>query len=265
MSLIKKLTKKIKIDERTKVILGALAFLNVPVMILTICIAGTPFTKGSLIIMGILTVICLAKESDDHAAQNPYSWRNQPGGTHYNNPYRPSANVNYSGTSQDEWIQDFAQRHAQQANEYYQQKYEQEKQYTEARPEAESEEPPPYRPKTLLTVEQIEQLSGLREQLSVEDAQMYPVISISGPDMINLVPEAGIFTAKIKRNGELVNLIVMLATNKAVEDFAQRCYSFGALKKDFWCKGYLLPQRSDRCYTILYVYKIRVNGKNIIF
>ena len=118
---------------------------------------------------------------------------------------------------------------------------------------------------SLLTPEQIEKLNSLRSQVSLYEVKQYPLIHVSGNKMTNLVPEAGMFTAKIKRHGNIQNLVLLLSTVKAISDFEKICYSYGALPKDFWAEGYLLPSRTDRCYSVLFVTAFRLCGKRILF
>ena len=118
---------------------------------------------------------------------------------------------------------------------------------------------------SILTSAQIEQLNTLRSKVSLPEAQNFPRISISGKVMPNLVPGAGLFTAKIRRHGEIQNLVVMLAKMSAVNEFENLCYSFPEKKKDFWAEGYVLPSRSGICYSVLYVTAFRFLGRKITF
>jgi len=119
--------------------------------------------------------------------------------------------------------------------------------------------------KSLLSSSQIEQLNEFRNKVSIENAKEYPVIRLSGQNMPNLVPGAGIFTAKIKRQGNIQNLVVMLSTMNAVTEFEKLCFSFGSLPKDFWAEGYLLPSRDGICYSVLLVTAFRFCGRRITF
>jgi len=83
--------------------------------------------------------------------------------------------------------------------------------------------------------------------------------------MLNLVPGAGMFTAKINRNGEIENLVVMLATMQAVHQFEQLCNAYGSLQKEFWAEGNLLPSRAGLCYSVLLVTAFRFCGHRITF
>jgi len=127
-------------------------------------------------------------------------------------------------------------------------------------PQPKYEDPP-----SLLTPAQIGQLNKLRQKVSLTAASSFPVIRVAGKTMPNLVPEAGMFTARIKRDGELQNLVVMLATMPAVSEFARRCAAYGSLPKDFWAEGYLLPSRTGVCYSVLFVTAFRLCGKLITF
>jgi hypothetical protein len=120
-------------------------------------------------------------------------------------------------------------------------------------------------PKLLLTSEQIEQLNTMRSRINLEEVKQFPLIRVSGSDMPNLVAGAGMFTAKIKRHGVIENLVVMLSTIPAINDFERICVSYGSLPKDFWAEGYLLPSRTGICYSVLFVTSFRLCGKRIIF
>ena len=123
----------------------------------------------------------------------------------------------------------------------------------------------PEQPESLLTSAQIEQLNELRSKIAITEARQFPQIRLSGANMPNLVPGAGMFTAKIKRHGEIQNLVVMLATLNAVYEFEKLYYSSGCQSQDFWAEGHLLPSRKDICYTILFVTAFRFNGRRITF
>ena len=118
---------------------------------------------------------------------------------------------------------------------------------------------------TLLTKEQVEQLCLMRSRLSLPDVMQFPKVRIAGDEMPNVVPEAGIFTAKIKRRRKIVNLVVMLSTQNAIQEFEKRCYRYGASPIYFWAKGHLLPPRQDRCYSVLIVTEFRFCGEKIEF
>ena len=118
---------------------------------------------------------------------------------------------------------------------------------------------------SILTSAEIERLNNMRSKVSLPDAQQFPKISISGKVMPNLVPGAGLFTAKIRRYGEIQNLVVMLAKMSAVSEFENLCYAFPEKKKDFWAEGYLLPSHSGICYSILFVTSFRFLGRKITF
>jgi len=119
--------------------------------------------------------------------------------------------------------------------------------------------------KSLLSSSQIEQLNELRNKVAIENAKAYPVIRLSGQNMPNLVPGAGIFTAKINRQGNIQNLVVMLSTMNAVTEFEKLCFSYGSLPKDFWAEGYLLPSRAGIYYSVLLVTAFRFCGRRITF
>ena len=120
-------------------------------------------------------------------------------------------------------------------------------------------------PKSLLTSAQIEQLNSMRSQINSEEVKQFPVIRVSGSDMPNLVAGAGMFTAKIKRHGAIENLVVMLSTIPAINNFERMCISYGETPKDFWAEGYLLPSRTGICYSVLFVTAFRLCGKRLIF
>jgi len=132
-------------------------------------------------------------------------------------------------------------------------------QYAEAPP------PPPARFPTLLTSSQIEALNDLRQEISQDEVLQFPVIRVSGGELPNVVPGAGIFTAKIKRNGELENLVVMLATTTAIREFECLCNAYGSLPKDFWAEGHLLPSRAGLCYSVFFVTSFRFCGRRLNF
>jgi hypothetical protein len=81
--------------------------------------------------------------------------------------------------------------------------------------------------------------------------------------MPNLVPEAGLFSAKIERRGSIQNIIVMLSSMAAVSEFEKLCY--GSVSKDFWAEGYLLPSKAGLCYSILLVTSFRFCGEKLNF
>jgi hypothetical protein len=120
-------------------------------------------------------------------------------------------------------------------------------------------------PKSLLTSAQIEQLNAMRAQIDTEEVKRFPMIRVSGSDMPNLVAGAGMFTAKIKRHDAIENLVVMLSTIPAVNDFERMCNNYGESPKDFWAEGYLLPSRTGICYSVLFVTAFRLCGKRIVF
>ena len=130
-------------------------------------------------------------------------------------------------------------------------------------PIAEHQEVP--QPNSLLNSAQIEKLNELRSKIVITDAKQFPQIRLSGANMPNLVPGAGMFTAKIKRNGEIQNLVVMLATLNAVYEFEKLFYSAGCQTQDFWAEGYLLPSQTGICYSVLFVTSFRFNGRRITF
>jgi len=122
-----------------------------------------------------------------------------------------------------------------------------------------------YKPKTLLTPEQVEQLNICRAKVSIDYAKQFPKIRISGNSMPNLVPDAGIFTAKINHEGKIINLIVMLSTINAVSEFQRLCSVYRTIENFFWAEGYLLPSREGICYSVYLVTAFRFCGKKIYF
>jgi hypothetical protein len=129
--------------------------------------------------------------------------------------------------------------------------------------EVKSEPPPQY--KTLLTSAQIEQLSDIRNKITIDEAKQFPMLRICGQEMINIVPGAGMFTAKINRHGECVNLVVMLASLTAITEFEKLCYAYNVLPQGFWAEGYLLPSRTGVCYSIFLVTAFRMCGRRLAF
>ena len=116
---------------------------------------------------------------------------------------------------------------------------------------------------SLLNSSQIEQLNELRSKVDMKEVCQYPRIRISGKEMLNLVPGAGMFTAKIQRKGELVNLVVMLADTGCLSQFERLCMAYGSLPKDFWAQGYVLPSRAGVCYSVLLVTSFRFCGHTV--
>jgi hypothetical protein len=129
--------------------------------------------------------------------------------------------------------------------------------------EVKSESYPQY--KTLLTSAQIEGLNKISNKITFDEVKHFPMIRVSGKEMVNIVTGAGMFTAKINRHGEPVNLVVMLASMTAVTEFERMCYAYGALPKDFWAEGYLLPSRTGICYSVLFVTAFRMCGRRLSF
>jgi hypothetical protein len=127
-----------------------------------------------------------------------------------------------------------------------------------------SKSPPPKFP-CLFTSRQIEQLIDFRKSVNNKDLAKCTVISTHGPYLDNIVPGAGLFTVKINRKKQgLTNLVVMLSTRTAIEEFERYCYEFYTPETDFWSKGYLieLPEQS---YSILWVIAARMGGRTIHF
>jgi hypothetical protein len=129
----------------------------------------------------------------------------------------------------------------------------------------EQKQPNTKQQKSILTSDQIKALNSLRSKVNAEEVLQFPLIRVSGSNMPNLVPEAGIFTAKIKRHGEIQNLVVMLSTQAAVQNFEKLYFIHDAKPFDFWAQGHLLPSSADICYSVLYVTSFRLNGNSINF
>jgi len=123
----------------------------------------------------------------------------------------------------------------------------------------------PEHPVSLITPAQVRQLKKLRKHISLEDAQQFPRIRISGGVLANVIPDAGIFTAKINRHGSIQNLVVMLSTLNAVSQFKHYWDVYSSDSKFFWAEGYLLPSRTGICYSVLYVTSFRLCNNNITF
>jgi hypothetical protein len=115
----------------------------------------------------------------------------------------------------------------------------------------------------ILSPAQISQLNTLREHVSLTEAARFPKIRITGSQLPNLVPEAGVFTSKIKRQGQLMDIVLMLASLHAVADFARLLEINTSL--DFAAEGYLLPSRTGMSYSVLLVTSFRFAGKQVSF
>ena len=116
---------------------------------------------------------------------------------------------------------------------------------------------------TSITTAHIEQLIKVRSMIEPDDLRHFPQIRVAGETMPNVVPGAGIFTARIKRHGKIQNIVVMLATMTAVHQFEKLCDICEA--HDFWAKGNLLPSRAGLCYSILFVTSFQLHGQRISF
>jgi hypothetical protein len=118
----------------------------------------------------------------------------------------------------------------------------------------------------LLTEAEIKQLIELREQVTPLDAKQFPFITVEGHDMANVVPQAGIFTTRIRKRkdgdgGEYKNVVFMMATDVASRKFVG-VYDM-ATTRDFHAEGYLLPSRTGMCYSVLYVTLFRLGDQTI--
>ena len=123
----------------------------------------------------------------------------------------------------------------------------------------------PQIPDSLLTSAQIEEINKMRTQLTPAEARRFPQIRVSGSVMPNLVPGAGLFTAKIKRHGEVQNLVVMLSTVRAISEFENLCFTYPEREKDFWAEGNLIPSSTGISYSVFYVTAFRFFGKRLYF
>ncbi len=119
-------------------------------------------------------------------------------------------------------------------------------------------------PKSISSPAQIAQLNQLRQSISMTEAARFPKIRVSGPELVNMVPEAGVFTARINRDGETVNIVMMMATLKAVADFARQVETTGPYTR-FWSEGYLLPSRTGGCVSVLLITAFRLNDRYLTF
>jgi hypothetical protein len=117
----------------------------------------------------------------------------------------------------------------------------------------------------ILEPSQITRLNALRGQFSIADASRFPKIRITGKDMTNLAPDAGCFTAVINREGEITNVVILLATLHAVSEFERICSAYSGREKDFWAEGYLLPSRTGLCFSVLLTTAFRLNDRYLQF
>lgn len=116
----------------------------------------------------------------------------------------------------------------------------------------------------ILSPAQIAQLNKMRQNVSLPDMAHNKQIRITGSGFDNLVPEAGIFTAKIDRGQGIENIVVMLATLQAVADFTRLLEVYAASDKNFAATGFLLPSKTG-IYSVLLVTSLVFNGQQIQF
>ena len=130
-------------------------------------------------------------------------------------------------------------------------------------PYQEAPQPEPEAP-SILTQAQIDQLNKLRQRMDPLEAKHFPMIRLKGAEMRNIVPRAGIFTAKIRKKGgnDSQDIVVMLSTVSAVKGF-DRAYNISR-ERDFYAEGHLLPSRTGVCYSVLYVTVFRLGDQVIL-
>jgi len=117
----------------------------------------------------------------------------------------------------------------------------------------------------LLNEQQIEQLKQLHLKISYDDVKQFSMIRLTGSSMPDLVPQAGIFSAKINHSGKILNLIVMLSTINAVTEYVKLSSSYGVASIDYWAEGYLIPSKTGIDYSVLLVTSFKFCGHNIKF
>jgi len=123
-------------------------------------------------------------------------------------------------------------------------------------------------PLTPLTEVQIAQLNKLRQTVSLQAAKQFPLVSLRGENMPNLVPNAGIFTALAQsvQNNREVNMVVLLPTMTAVSHFHEiYLRRRHANQLDFSLEGHLLPSRDGLCFSVLLVTSFTFNGEIVKF
>jgi hypothetical protein len=127
-----------------------------------------------------------------------------------------------------------------------------------------SQSSPPKFP-CLFNSRQIEQLIDFRQSVNNKDLTSCSIITTHGPYLDNIVPEAGLFTVRINRKKQgLTNLVVMLSTRTAIEEFERFCYDFYTPETDFWTRGYVI-ELPGQSYCILWVIAARMGGRTIHF
>jgi len=118
---------------------------------------------------------------------------------------------------------------------------------------------------SLLTEAQIEQLNNLRARMTIGAAKRFPYIKIAGSSMKNVIPDAGIFTAQIRRKGssEVTNTVVMMPTTEYCPIFKRAYNDIGNC--DFQAEGFLLPSRTGACYAVLFVTVLTLGNRPVIW
>jgi hypothetical protein len=132
----------------------------------------------------------------------------------------------------------------------------------EVKPDAKPE--PPKFP-CLLDSEQIQSLVEFRETVSDKDLERYNYLAIHGMYMSNIVPEAGLFTARLNReSGKQTNVVALLATKQAISDFKEFCYNRYVPNIDYYAKGYIIDL-PNQGYSILWVTTARMGSRSLRF
>ena len=114
------------------------------------------------------------------------------------------------------------------------------------------------------TTAQIEQLNRLRRSITSSEAQRFPGITLVGQEMTNLVPQAGLFTVRLRKRGqtEIKEAVAMFATEDAVKRFEAAYAALGNM--GYTAQGYLLPSRTGMFYSVFYVTAFSLGGR-IVF
>jgi hypothetical protein len=117
--------------------------------------------------------------------------------------------------------------------------------------------------KSVITPAQIKMLSALRDKLAYTDLKMFPYITVHGDKFKDVIPDNGLFTAKIIYKGEPVHLIAMVRTPVGVSSFAQAVYQNTTGSKEYRSGGYLIPSKAGLFYSVLLVTYMTINGRQI--
>lgn len=118
--------------------------------------------------------------------------------------------------------------------------------------------------KQIITPAQIAAINNLRSNISLDEISRFPKVRISGKRLENVIPEAGIFTAKINKEGAIVNVLCMFSTFKAVAEFASG-YETAGTEPAFWSEGHLIPFRDDIGYSVFLMTAFSLNGRYLSF